>query len=447
MTSNQTSNGSSAQRRFAYDRWGNRTGVWDATSGGTQIESIALQGSGGIPTNQIASVTAGSTLNYAYDAAGNVTNDGAHTYGYDSENRMVTVDGGSTANYAYDHQNRRYKKTVGPTVTHYVWQGSQVIAEHNGGTGSVIVDYVHSGSRMIAKVSGGTTEYLLSDRLSTRIVLNGSGTVLGRQNHLPFGGDLGESGTQEKHHFTSYEKDTESGTDYALNRQYSQSVGRFNRVDLVRGSIGNPQELNRYAYVQADPINRSDRLGLYSSAVECYIDWRGCDVCYNKNTGEVVSRNCVSGAPGMPEPHSLIGDSLGPLLIETEAETPKIEPEPPVLDLERLRTCLNDLFGVRMDSLLLGNGTANGEFRGFGTHVDQGGNDDFIGVVLDTTSIRFARLAVSLALMPMASHSLLDTQLTDRHLALTVPTSPETYVIRLTEPEFRFTSLVTPFSS
>lgn len=37
VTSNQTSNGASAQRRFSYDRWGNRTGVWDAVTGGTQI--------------------------------------------------------------------------------------------------------------------------------------------------------------------------------------------------------------------------------------------------------------------------------------------------------------------------------------------------------------------------------------------------------------------------
>src|SRR5262245_19578861 len=97
VTSNQTSNGSSAQRRFAYDRWGNRTGVWDATSGGNQIQSISLSGSGGIPTNQIASVTAGSTLNYLYDPNGNVTNDGVHSYTYDSENRIVSVDGGSAA--------------------------------------------------------------------------------------------------------------------------------------------------------------------------------------------------------------------------------------------------------------------------------------------------------------------------------------------------------------
>jgi len=156
VTSNQTSNGSSAQRRLAYDRWGNRTAMWDATSGGNQIQSITLQQSGGAPTNQIASVTAGSTVNYTYDAAGNVTNDGVHSYGYDSENRIVSVDGGSTASYSYDQQNRRYKKTIGSIVTHYVWQGSQVLAEHNGSTGAVLIDYVYSGSRMIAKVASGS---------------------------------------------------------------------------------------------------------------------------------------------------------------------------------------------------------------------------------------------------------------------------------------------------
>jgi hypothetical protein len=41
------------------------------------------------------------------------------------------------------------------------------------------------------------------------------------------------------------------------------SVGRFNRPDPVGGSIGNPQSLNRYAYVQSDPINAVDPLGLF----------------------------------------------------------------------------------------------------------------------------------------------------------------------------------------
>jgi YD repeat-containing protein len=37
VTSNQTTNTVSAQRRFAYDRWGNRTGMWDAVSGGIRF--------------------------------------------------------------------------------------------------------------------------------------------------------------------------------------------------------------------------------------------------------------------------------------------------------------------------------------------------------------------------------------------------------------------------
>lgn len=266
VTSNQTSNGSSAQRRFAYDRWGNRTGVWDATNGGTQIQSVSNQtvsfpGTGSAATNRISSVTSGSTANYTYDANGNVTSDGVHTYGYDSENRVASVDSGATASYAYDHQNRRYKTTVGSTLTHYVWQGDKVLAEHNGSTGTVIINYIYSGSRMI--LSG--PYYLLSDRLSTRLELNISGTVKGRQGHLPFGEDFAETGPQqEKHHFTSYERDSQTGTDYAMNRTYSFGVGRFHSADPFQPSNDEaaPQSWNRYGYVTNAPLDSIDSLGL-----------------------------------------------------------------------------------------------------------------------------------------------------------------------------------------
>jgi len=99
--------------------------------------------------------------------------------------------------------------------------------------------------------------------LSTRLVLDNGGNVLGRQGHLPFGEDFGESGTQEKHHFTSYERDGESRLDYALNRQYAQGAGRFNRVDPSAGLVALPQSLNRYAYVTNNPINATDPLGLF----------------------------------------------------------------------------------------------------------------------------------------------------------------------------------------
>jgi RHS repeat-associated protein len=445
VTSDQTSNGASAQRRFEYDRWGNRTGVWDATSGGNQIQKIALEQTSSIPSNRIENIlgatnnvaaasngatasasstynssttpasgaidgdhkgsnwgsgggwsdnTAGSypdwlevdfsgakTINevdvysiqdnysspseptesmtfndygvtdfqvqywdgsswqtvsggsisgnrkvwrkvrfasvktskmrisitgtidgisrlaeveaygYEYDAAGNVTNDGQHTYFYDSENRLTSVDGGA-ADYAYNQQNRRYQKTVSSTVTHYLWEGGQEIAEHNGSTGAVQVDYIYGGARMIAKVTSSTTNYFLSDRLSARLTLDGSGAVVGRQAHLPFGEDFAESGTQQKQHFTSYERDSETGADYAVNRQYHQGIGRFNRVDPYPGSYdyGNPQSLNRFTYVKNDPLNAVDPLGL--DEIVCETDEEGHTVC------EVLETHTRSGEEG-----------------------------------------------------------------------------------------------------------------------------------------------------
>ena len=55
---------------------------------------------------------------FIYDADGNMTRDGAHTYSYDAENRLRSVTSRSMTNgairvlNAYDHRNRRIRKIV-----------------------------------------------------------------------------------------------------------------------------------------------------------------------------------------------------------------------------------------------------------------------------------------------------------------------------------------------
>src|SRR5262249_7698592 len=57
VTSSETTNGVSSNRRFGYDRWGNRTAVWDSISGGNQIQTVTLQQQGGVPTNGLATIS------------------------------------------------------------------------------------------------------------------------------------------------------------------------------------------------------------------------------------------------------------------------------------------------------------------------------------------------------------------------------------------------------
>ena len=133
--------------------------------------------------------------------------------------------------------------------------------------------------------------YYVSDVWSTRLVLDTTGNVLGRQAHLPFGEEFAESGTQEKHHFTSYEAQTESSTDYAVNRQYSQSVGRFASADPYEASsyLVNPQSWNRFSYVENDPIHNVDSLGLLRAYPE-----PGFDPCCSAG-------GCGDSTPSEPE--------------------------------------------------------------------------------------------------------------------------------------------------
>ena len=277
-----------------------------------RLTSVSYNTSGA-PTNRLTSVTtSGVTANYTYDSAGNVTNDGSHTYAYDAENRMVSVDGGATASYFYDVSNERYKKVTGGATTHYIWQASQVIAEHNGSTGAVVTDYVYSGSRMIANVSAGSSQYFLSDRLSARMTLNTSGNVSGRQAHLPFGEDFAENGTQEKHHFTSYERD-DIGLDYAINRYYSPMVARFLQVDSVEPSSTLRSTLeNRYAYADADPLNKTDEKGLSPSGTP------GGNARFRLFDEEAPERDEEDGRERLPARDGLVGP---PEVSDVEADS------------------------------------------------------------------------------------------------------------------------------
>jgi RHS repeat-associated protein len=93
-----------------------------------------------------------------------------------------------------------------------------------------------------------------------------AGTLCQIATSQPFGDDQQISGTcnPSPAFFTGLERDSESGLDHAMFRQYASTSGRWMSPDPYDGSmdIGNPQSFNRYSYVNNRALNFTDPSGL-----------------------------------------------------------------------------------------------------------------------------------------------------------------------------------------
>ncbi len=234
-----------------YDRYGNRT-AQSVTAGTGPSNSVVIDPN----TNRI------TDTGYSYDSSGNMTADGLNSLTYDAESRAVTsVSGGNTTNYTYTGSGMRVQKSAGGSSTQYIFASGKPIAEYNGST--LLTEYVYFGNQLVATLnSSGAPTYQHRDHLSIRLRTDSSGNVLAYQGHYPFGETWHNTGSPHQWMFTSYERDSESGNDYAIHRFDASRLGRFTTADPVRGRIRNPQRLNRYAYVVSDPVNRLDPQGL-----------------------------------------------------------------------------------------------------------------------------------------------------------------------------------------
>ena len=189
---------------------------------------------------------------------------------------MTQWRGRAGVSYGYDGAGLRVKKVAGATTTRYIFSGVKVIAEYVNGAavGSPAREYIYSGSALLATIEGSTTTYHHQDHLSVRMNTDSNGAVVGQQGNYPFGEAWYTSSATTKWRFTSYERDSESGNDYANFRYHANRLGRFLTPDPLAGRITNPQSLNRYAYVINDPINLIDPLGLsvVCNGEVCYVD-------------------------------------------------------------------------------------------------------------------------------------------------------------------------------
>jgi|HubBroStandDraft_6_1064221.scaffolds.fasta_scaffold05637_1 RHS repeat-associated protein len=284
-----------------YDRYGNRS-----------AQSIA-SGCSGVtcPTN---SVSVSATTNrisgspFAYDSSGNMTNDGVNTLVYDAENHTTTATNGTSAGaYVYDGNGLRVQRCL-PTCggsnpnTVYIFSGSKVIAEYDNGAAvtSPSREYIYASGALITKIDSSGTKYYHHDHLSNRLVTDSSGNTLEQMGHFPYG-EQWYNASADKLVFTTYERDSESGNDYAQARYNVSRLGRFSSPDPIAGSTSDPQSLNRYSYVRNMPVRLTDPAGLTPQ-------------CNTAKTHETWQDYVSAG---------------GPAAAESDSDLADVDPEPP----------------------------------------------------------------------------------------------------------------------
>ncbi len=185
------------------------------------------------------------------------------TMGYDVANRMVTSNhaGVGTQSYGYNHANQRVFVRNGNTVTYYLYGlgGERLLEFEESCTGGACSGYVETqrwiyfaGRKMFSK-TGATLKAVTPNRLASEA------------KHFPYGETDGAPPSDTKDYFATYRRDG-TGLDYAWNRYYSPTMGRFTTADPYGGSVsvGNPGSWNRYSYVGGDPVNKLDPAGLYA---------------------------------------------------------------------------------------------------------------------------------------------------------------------------------------
>ena len=255
------SNQQTWKQNFGYDRFGNRTSLNEYTGNDlTNNQTPQIDAS----NNRFTTASG-----FVYDLSGNVITDNlGRTFNYDGENKQTKVQNGASivGEYKYDGNGSRVKKIVGSEVTIFVYDAaSKLVAEY---------------STTVEPATTAKISYTTADTLgSPRIITDQLGNVISRRDFKPYGEEIsrtnyGSDSIRQK--FTGYEKDDETGLDFAQTRYLGSNQGRFMTPDSFTSAthVSDPQSWNLYSYVSNNPLKFVDPLGK-KGTVSWYTDENG----------------------------------------------------------------------------------------------------------------------------------------------------------------------------
>jgi len=212
-------------------------------------------------------------------SATNPCSNATQTLTYDVNGSASTAQSAAgIVNYQYNHDNKLLRSTSSNHTTENIYgpHGERVATIEDGnttfffdnglevGSQGKSQSYFFGGERVAMKDQGQDTRFFLSDHLnSVRAVTDSHGTVLTRSDYYPFGEAMNQSGISyfnSNYKFNGNHSDPDGVYDYNA-RSMNPVVARFLQPDSIIPDDKDPQSLNRYAYVENNPMRFRDPSG------------------------------------------------------------------------------------------------------------------------------------------------------------------------------------------
>ena len=218
----------------------------------------------------------GEMCNLTYDSRNRLISAGNVTYDYDAENTRISVTTtDKKITYVTDVAGEMsqvlesYEKTNDGKKIHtvYVYGNGLIYSYNDNEADSTTSDNKVqdlSSDKSSDKDTDGTTYYHYNNIGSTTKLTDNNGNVIQSYEYGAYGEVL--SGDTKITPFLYNGQlgvmTDDNGLYYMRARYYNVNIKRFINQDVVHGSINVSQSLNRYSYVQGNPIKLTDPFGL-----------------------------------------------------------------------------------------------------------------------------------------------------------------------------------------
>ena len=249
----------------SYDKAGQLLQIKDTAKDGRLITDLSYSYNENGNIEQIRDKNAGTagmeskTETMTYDAVNRLISYNGKAVNYDAENNRI----GIIKNAGTEQESR-----TGYVVDSTSGELTQILqsrTEEAAKSADVgITTYLYAGNRLLAEDGAEYLTYHFNNVGSTTAVTDKSGNIKYRYAYSVYGellkGNYGEVLFLYNGQYGVQSDD--SSLYYMRARYYNAAIKRFINQDTVTGSIESSQSLNRYAYVEGNPVSYLDPFGL-----------------------------------------------------------------------------------------------------------------------------------------------------------------------------------------